>query len=249
MKSTILFFVVLSFFLFSSPTLAAINPAKRRNLMNRARQTRLYKMNPRAVKSAAALAARLAARCAPNLCFALDGSGSIGVENYELQKEFVLLVTAIVGAEEKSTFAATQYGGVNTPISTTDDAEDFIVKLLGSSFQAAPLTFLNAGLLFCTTQLRKFRPEPAKIIILGDGGANFGRERGFLSGRRIASNFLRRSPGNEICAVTVGYEGKPELFVDITGARDQVVGVDGWPKILNVLRSLVRSICDRPPEF
>lgn len=249
MKCSTIIFLMFAFFLLTSPTLAAIDPAKRRQLMRRARQTRLYKSNPRAFKSAAALAARLAARCAPNLCFALDGSGSIGVDNYELQKEFVLLVTAIVGADENSTFAATQYGGVNIPISRTEDAVDFIVNLQGSKFQAAPLTFLNAGLLFCTTVLRKFQPEPAKIIILGDGGANFGRERGFLSGRRIADKFRKRSSGNKICAVTVDYVGKPELFVDITGARDQVVGVDGWPKILNVMRTLVREICDRPPVF
>lgn len=226
-----------------------VNPVTRNKLMKSAQKTRLYRMNPRAVKSAAALARRLAARCAPNVCFALDGSGSMGVENYELQKEFVLLVAAIVGADDKSTFAATQYGGVNKPISRTTDAQNFIVNLQGSEYQAAPLTFLNAGLLFCTSTLAKFRGAPAKVIVFGDGGANFGREFGPLSGRRVASKFRNRSPANEICAVTVAYEGKPQLFVDIAGARDQVVGVDGWPKILNVLRSLVRSICDRPPVF
>lgn len=218
------------------------------SLLAQARGTRLYSFNPSAVESAAKLARELADRCAPNLCFALDGSGSIGTDNYELQKEFVLLVSAIVGAEANSTFAGTQYGGVNIPISSTAGPEDFIVRLIGSEFQSAPITFLNAGLLYCTSVLRKFRGAPAKVVIFGDGGATYGREFGPLSGRRIASKF-RRTKSNKICAVTVGFEGKPELFVDIAGAKDQVVEVDGWPKILNVLRTLVREICDRPPVF
>lgn len=201
------------------------------------------------MESAVKLVHQLKTRCAPNLCFALDGSGSIGFDNFELQKEFVLLITAIVGAEQDSTFSATQYGGLNIPISTPDDAEDFIVKLEASQYQSVPLTFLNAGLLYCTTVLKRFQGAPAKLIVLGDGGATFGREFGFLSGRKIAENFRNRHPGNGVCAVTVGYEGKPQLFVDIAGGTENVVGVDGWPKILNALRSLVRAICDRPPEF
>lgn len=246
-------FVLLAFFTFAAPTLAMINETERQKLLRIARKTALVKNNKELFEKAYGVARRLLDGCDPNICFALDGSGSIGEENYEIQRQFVLLLTAIIGANDRASFAAVQYGLVNEPISNLDrNAERFIVKLLKSEYQAAPTTFVGAGLGYCISQLLRRRGEPAKLVIFGDGGATLGAQTGPLSPKSLANFFRRRSPANRICAVAVNYPRKPRLFIDIVGGRKKknlVVDVNGWPTILNQLRELIRTICERPPLF
>lgn len=232
---------------------ASVDETRREKLLRIARKTAMVRNNKELFERAAGVARRLLDGCDPNICFALDGSGSIGFENYEVQKEFVLLLTAIIGANDKATFAAVQYGFINEPISSVDgNAERFIQKLLTSEYQGASKTFVGAGLGYCISQLGRKRGEPAKIVLFGDGGASLGGLTGPLSPASLADFFRGRSPANRVCAVAVNYPHKPPLFVDIVGGeehRNLVTDVEGWPLILNQLRDLIRTICERPPDF
>lgn len=244
---------IFAIFVFASTSQAAVDETRREKLLRIARKTALVSNNKELFERAAGVARRLLDGCDPNICFALDGSGSIGTRNYQIQQEFVLLLAAIIGANDKATFSAVQYGFVNEPISNVDgNAERFIQKLLASEYQAATETFVGAGLAFCISQLGRKRGEPAKIVIFGDGGATLGGLTGPLSPARLADVFRSRSPANRICAVAVNFPTKPPLFVDIVGGpanRSLVTDVNGWPLILNQLRDLIRTICERPPLF
>lgn len=252
MKAVHIFFLVATFLL-ATVSQAKVVESEREKLLRIARKTALVSNNAELFERAAGVARRLLDGCDPNICFALDGSGSIGFRNYEIQKEFVLLIAAIVGANDKATFSAVQYGFVNEQISNVDgNAERFIQKLLVSEYQAATETFVGAGLGFCISQLGRKRGEPAKIVIFGDGGATLGGLTGPLSPASLADFFRRRSPANRVCAVAVNFPSKPPLFVDIVGGeanRSLVTDVEGWPLILNQLRDLIRSICEETPEF
>lgn len=251
MKVFCILLLIVASFLFASPSHALVDETRRQKLLRIARKTAMVRNNRELFERAAGVARRLLDGCDPNICFALDGSGSIGFRDYENQKEFVLLLTAIIGANDKATFSAVQYGFVNEPISNIDgNAERFIDKLLGSTYQAAPETFVGAGLGFCISQLGRRRGEPAKIVIFGDGGATLGGLSGPLSPASLADFFRGRSPANRVCAVAVNFPSKPPLFVDIVGGeRNLVTDVNGWPLILNQLRELIRTICERPPVF
>lgn len=253
MKLSYILFGLVAIFYFITASQATVDETRREKLLRIARKTAMVRNNQELFERAAGVARRLLDGCDPNICFALDGSGSIGFKNYEDQREFVLLLAAIIGANDKATFSAVQYGFVNEPISNLDgNAERFIEKLLSSEYQAASRTFVGAGLGFCISQLGKRRGEPAKIVLFGDGGATLGGLTGPLSPASLADFFRGRSPANRICAVAVNFPTKPPLFIDVVGGeknRNLVTDVEGWPLILNQLRDLIRTICERPPEF
>lgn len=253
MKLTHLILAILAAIFLCTPSVAVINPRRQERLLRIANKTALVQNNQQLFEQAFGIIRRLLDGCDPNVCFALDGSGSLGPDNYEIQRQFVLLLAAIIGANPRASFAAVQYGLVNVPISNLDrNAPRFIQKLLSSQYQGAPTTFVGAGLAACISQLLRRRGEPAKLVIFGDGGANIGAETGPLSPPSLADFFRRRSPANRICAVAVDFPRKPPLFVDIVGGRANrslVTDVEGWPLILNQLRDLIRTICERAPEF
>ena len=69
--------------------------------------------------------------CNANICFAIDGSGSMSDEEFTNQKNFVLDVASIIGVDEVAEFAAVQYSTATSRITplTVDNAE-FIEKVL-----------------------------------------------------------------------------------------------------------------------
>lgn len=251
MKFTYSLLLIVAALFLASTSDAIVDEDRRQMLLNIAKKTAMVRNNTELFERAAGVARRLLDGCDPNICFALDGSGSIGLEHYEFQKQFVLLLAAIIGANDDATFSAVQYGFVNERISNLDgNAERFIDKLLASEYQAAPESFVGAGIGFCIRQLGRRRGEPAKIVLFGDGGASLGGLTGPLSPASLADFFRRRSPANRVCAVVVNYPSKPPLFVDIVGGeRNLVTDVTGWQLILNQLSDLVRTICERAPEF
>lgn len=249
MKFVQIIFALL-FYSLATTSRADVNEARREELLRIARQTSIVSSNQDFFDETVSLVRRFLDGCNPNICFALDGSASIGRDNYEVQKEIVLLIAAIIGANDEATFSAVQYGFVNSPICNVDgDAERFISKLKASEYQDASETFVGAGLAYCISQLATRTGEPAKILLFGDGGATLGRLTGPLSPTSLADSFRARSPDNRVCAVTVNFPTKPPLFVEIVGGEDNrnlVTDVEGWPPILNRLEDFIRNICEGP---
>lgn len=187
--------------------------------------------------------------CDPNVCFAIDGSASMGKKDFELQKQFVAIIAAIVGAEDGAQFAAVQYGLSNKKIrNLRGNADNFLLLLERAKFAKARRTFIGAGLAYCVSQLGRRRGEPSKIVILGDGRSSYGDVDGLLGPGAIADAFRGRSPANRVCTVAVGFSDT-SLFEEIADDEDSVLEVGDWPRVLNILRELVRDICYRPPDF
>jgi len=176
--------------------------------------------------------------CNPNLCFALDGSGSITTADYTAQKEFVELIAAIVGVDTDAAFAAVQYGLRNIGISSlTNDVDEFLLDVAASNLASAPRTFIAAGLGWCIQELRA-RPEDAnKIVLLGDGRSNFGGNP-----VPIAKKFRKPVGDGAICAVGIGFRDR-RVLKRITGSRTRVLAIHDYFELLDILDQVVTEIC------
>lgn len=227
-----------------------ISPRRLRKLRRIINSTRLATLpgGPRLI-AAAIREIRGVTSCDPNVCFAIDGSASLGEEDFNLQKDFVAIIAAIVGAEPGAQFAAVQYGLVNKPIRNLRfNPDNFLLLLEAAEFARARRTFIGAGLAYCVSQLGRRRGEPSKIVVLGDGRSTYGSLTGALSPTAIADRWRARSPANRVCTVAVGF-ADTSLFEQIADNPGLVLEVTDWMRVLNILRELIRDICARPPIF
>jgi len=176
--------------------------------------------------------------CNPNICFALDGSGSISPEEYKMQKEFVELIAGITSVDTDVGYAAVQYGLRNVGISSlTNDANQFLLDVAASNLARAPRTFIAAGLGFCIQELRA-RPEDAnKIVLLGDGRSNFGGDP-----VPIARTFRPPRGNGSICAVGIGFRDR-RVLRRIAGNRNRVLAINDYFELLDILDQVVTEIC------
>jgi len=196
---------------------------------------------PEALLIARGLRQRVIAQgsCNPNLCFALDGSGSISEADFTSQKDFVQLVAAIVGVDTDAAFAAVQYGLRNIGISSlTNDVDQFLLDVDASELEGAPRTFVAAGLGFCINELRPRTEDANKIVLLGDGRSNFGGNP-----VPIAKTFREPTGDGAICAVAVGFTDLSVLN-GITGSSTRVLNIDGYFELLDILDQVVTEICE-----
>lgn len=174
----------------------------------------------------------------------------MGPANFAVQKQFALLITALVGAHTNASFSAVQYGTVNIPISKVDsNVRRFIDRLELAQYADARRTFVAAGLGYCITQLGRKRGEANKIVLFGDGSSSLGDEEGVLGTAGLAKYWRNMGKGNTLCTVRVGGK-KDGLFRNVVGGdRRLILEVEDWAKVINVLRTVLREVCDVAPEF
>ena len=177
-------------------------------------------------------------RCNPNVCFALDGSGSISEDEYRTQKEFVQLISAVIGVDEDSAFAGVQYGLRAIGISRlTNDVDAFLLRVEGSVHKRARRTFISSGLAFCIQELRRRAEDANKIVLLGDGRSTFGGNP-----VPIAKKFLPPAGNGSIAAIGVKFADTSRLEA-ITGDPDKVLAIDEYFELLDLIEDLVADIC------
>ncbi|KAI0561497.1 von Willebrand factor type A [Gracilaria domingensis] len=184
-----------------------------------------------------------ATNCNPNICFAIDGSGSMDETEFTLEKDFVKLVAAVVALDPQSKYAAVQYGLRPAFVSTlTEDADAFLLNVDAAQSLDAPRTFIAPGLGACMRQLRRVQGQPQKIILLGDGRSNFDALAPPLDPPSIAQSFLA-SPNASISAIGVGNFQDPDMLEGIAGSPDRVFKVAQWLDVIFVLADLVADVC------
>ncbi|PXF44992.1 hypothetical protein BWQ96_05239 [Gracilariopsis chorda] len=180
--------------------------------------------------------------CEPNLCFAIDGSSSITDDEFQLQLDFVALITGLVSLDEQSGYSAIQYGLRPKFMSRfTQDAAAFLLKVEGTRQLRSVRTFIAPGIGGCMRQFRRVRGQANKIILLGDGRSTFDSRDPPLDPPSIAAQFLAE-PNNSICAVGVSFD-TTELLEEITGDPDRVFSVADWMSVVDVLADLVEQVC------
>lgn len=174
--------------------------------------------------------------CEINMCFALDGSGSIDTDEYQDQKDFVDFIVAITLTANPGNYAGVQYHNHITPISfLTDDRFSFLSKLHASTRRGGS-TNISAGLGFCIFQLLPRTEDANKVIILGDGFGNIG-----FDPEDVVGDFL--DIGGQISAVAVGSSDTPQLEA-ITGSPDRVFTIEGFYALGEVILALVENVCN-----
>lgn len=176
--------------------------------------------------------------CNANVCFAIDGSGSVGQAGFDAEKQFVFDIVSIINVDEPVEIAATQYGAANSAISPlTFNSADFNVALNGATFLNAGFTQIRGGLLYCFNQLRKRKGDANKIVLLGDGRANLG-------GNPVPiANLFRKRTGGQICAVGVRYQDTQSLLDIVGGDPKKVLTVDDFFELKDIIDELVVQIC------
>eukprot|EP00178_Gracilaria_changii_P014139 TRINITY_DN4012_c0_g1_i1.p1 TRINITY_DN4012_c0_g1~~TRINITY_DN4012_c0_g1_i1.p1 ORF type:complete len:244 (-),score=40.30 TRINITY_DN4012_c0_g1_i1:296-1027(-) len=180
--------------------------------------------------------------CDPNLCFALDGSGSISEDEFQLQLDFVNIIAGVVALDQGSQYAGIQYGLRPRFISRlTNDADQFLLDVKSTLQLKSPRTFIAPGIAGCMRQFRSVPGEANKIILLGDGRSTFDSRDPPLDPPSIAQQFLSE-PNNAISAVAVSFPNTAMLEA-ITGTPDRVFKVDDWFSVLDVITELVEQVC------
>ncbi|CAN8071941.1 unnamed protein product, partial [Agarophyton chilense] len=73
------------------------------------------------------------ARCAPSVCFALDGSKRLTPAEFKQQADFAKLVAAVISLDARASLAAVRYARRATSVAPLgDDAEKFLLAVDGA---------------------------------------------------------------------------------------------------------------------
>ncbi len=178
--------------------------------------------------------------CNANVCFAIDGSGSISAGEFKRSKEFVLDAVAAISVNNfGATYSAVQYGIVPYPIiRSTTDSFDFATAVEATQKIRRQRTNVGSGIIYCSGELGRNPNMPLKIVVIGDGRNNFGGNP-----VRRADNFRNKYPNNSaVCAVGIAFADKSKL-IDLAGGSDKVFDLDGYEELAGILNKLVLQVC------
>ncbi len=177
--------------------------------------------------------------CNANMCFAIDGSGSISTAEFNNQKNFVLDLVSVLADDETVEVAACQYGSFVSPIQwLTVDTARFNLAVERAN-QVRGQSFVARGVNYCISQLRCRYGEANKIVLLGDGRSNV------VASAAASANEFRRI-GGSVCAVGAGFKNNKALLQIAGGNKDLVFQADSFLDVLKLqsfIERLVSQIC------
>lgn len=179
-------------------------------------------------------------KCNSNICFALDGSGSVNRTDFANARSFVQSVTnqlqLIPGNEQNS---AVQFGKIAYPITLlTDDLEEFNILIEKVKFRGDSATSVGAGIVTCDAILALGTSSgPNRIVVITDGRNNFG---GNPVGN--ADIFRNRNPTNRVSAIGIG-NVNGDILKMIAGTTGGVFTVRDYLELFLIVNKIVRSVC------
>ncbi|PXF39991.1 Cartilage matrix protein [Gracilariopsis chorda] len=178
--------------------------------------------------------------CNLNVCFALDGSASVTPLDYEMQKDFVQLMSAVLDFEvENSSFSAVQYGDQVSPISPlTQSIDDFNLKVHASNISAFQGSSIGKGITYCSNQLLELADNPVKIIVFGDG-----RETSKTDAVSIAASFKDFHPNGRLSTVGVGFPNTVLLKTIAEAGGGRLFEIDEYIDALDLVVDLFLEVC------
>ena len=182
---------------------------------------------------------RAAGGCNANVCFAIDGSGSMPPAEFQAEKNFVLDLISIIAVDKPVEVSAVQYATANTAISPlTVDIEGFNLNVQKTK-QMKGKSFLVGGVNYCFAQLFRRRSEAIKIIMLGDGESNIG-------GDAVKRANLFRAIGGDLSVVAAGFPNDKQLLKLAGGDPFKVFDVASFFDTLAlqiIIEELVLDVC------
>ncbi len=180
-----------------------------------------------------------AGKCKANMCFAIDGSGSINGTEFKKQINFVLDLVSLFSVDDGAAVAACQYASTVTPIQqlTTDIGK--FNSAVGTVDQMGGKSYSIGAINYCITQLLPRVGEANTIVILGDARSNVNP----LPLRRLD---LFRRVGGSVYAVGAGVKDDAALLRIAGGNKDLVFETSNIldPIGLNkIIEKLASQIC------
>ena len=177
--------------------------------------------------------------CNANVCFAIDGSSSISINEFENEKNFVLDVVSIISRDQPVELTAAQYSTSIAPITPlTPYIADFD-KSIWEAKQIGGASFVVGGVNYCFSQLMRRPGEANQMVILGDGRSNIGS-------RAVNRADLFRKMGGSLSTVAAGFADDKELLAIAGGDRSMVFRVNSFADVLAlhaVIKKLVFRVC------
>lgn len=170
-----------------------------------------------------------------NVCFAIDGSGSINSKDFDIELNFVNLVASIISTDREINFCAVQYSETTSAISPLTDNRLEFLENVSDTKQDGGRTNLAAALGYTIVQLFPFPHDANKIIVLGDGLSNIGFAPAFVAGTFIDG-------GGSISAVAVGGSDVDELAL-VTQDKKKVFYVAEFAQLVIELDNVVNQAC------
>lgn len=176
--------------------------------------------------------------CGVNLCFGLDGSGSITEGEYEAQKDLIKDVASVAARDPDATYSAVQYGLKLIRISTqVNDISLFRESVDASELASASRTFISAGIASCLRMLSGTTSGANAIVVLGDGRSNFATA--------TLPSVLEKAENATLFAVGIGFPRDAELLLQITGGNDErVFDVRKYSDLQNIASRLAEGVCE-----
>lgn len=105
--------------------------------------------------------------CIANLCFAVDTSGSLSSFEFQLERDDIIEIRSIFGADPRSRFAASQYGPRSCPISKSiENVSTFSFRVCRTSYQNVPRIIVSTGIVFCNFHLKQNSTDVSNIVWL-----------------------------------------------------------------------------------
>lgn len=173
--------------------------------------------------------------CDINLCFAIDGSGSVTPAQFQKQKDFVDLIVNIITTDEPGNYCAVQYGTSLRAISPLTKKKGKFIRKLHKSKQVGGLSNIAGALGYTGFQLRPRTEDANKLVILGDGFDSIG-----FRPRKISTRIL--SEGIDICAIAVGPSDVQGLNA-ITGDPGRVLRLASFFELSEIIVDIVNDAC------
>ena len=184
--------------------------------------------------------------CEINVCFTFDTSGSVSRRDFQLQKDFILDITSIIGTDPRARFAASQYGRRTyrisnlTPSGSENAVSDFNQAVSRAEFKHDSATSIGSGIVWCDRQLRRQRGDTNKMVVMGDGRNNLGG-----SPVTRANTFRERTDNGVVSAVGIGFRDESVLN-RIAGDRGSVFAIQDYVELSFLVEDLVADICKLP---
>lgn len=173
--------------------------------------------------------------CKVNICFAIQGGGSISPIDFQDQINFLDLIANVLTTDDNGGLCAVQYGRLATPISFLTDNRPLFAKRLDMATQVGGnQSNIAAALGYTAFQLRP-QKGANKIVLFADGFESVGSNP-----KRIAQKI--QEDGIQLCAVGVG-EFSVARLQDIVGSPERVLATDGFFELLEIIDALVYEVC------
>ncbi|CAN8072256.1 unnamed protein product, partial [Agarophyton chilense] len=131
-----------------------------------------------------------------------------------MEKSFVIDVTSIVAAVHNATYSAVQYGLQSYQISSlTEDINEFLLRVDGTHLRGDPKSSPGDGIEHCFFELANAPQGVSKIVLIGDGRHNHGRDP--MISARIFKQFFGEN--GSLSVINVGHSNL-EYMTDLANA-------------------------------